>query len=75
MHLEDARWRLKSKATWLEEGDNNTMFFRRLVENVRVRNTIWELENSQGESISSPKDLEPEGVAFLESLFKDSVGS
>jgi hypothetical protein len=31
LEKEEVRWRLKSKATWILEGDNNTIFFHNFI--------------------------------------------
>jgi len=38
-------WRLRSKAIWLIEGDNNTKFFHKFSNGRKAINTIWELHN------------------------------
>ena len=41
-------WRLKSRALWLECGDNNTKFFHAYAIGRKVVNTIWSLRDKDG---------------------------
>lgn len=45
---EEASWRLKSRATWLKEGDKNTKFFHRFANSRREKNSIWKISDGQG---------------------------
>lgn len=46
-------WRLRSREIWLTEGDVNTKFFHKFSNAIKAINTIWELHNDQGQSVSS----------------------
>eukprot|EP00253_Pinus_taeda_P034108 PITA_34108 len=48
--MEEATWRLKSRALWLREGDKNTKFFHRFANKRREVNTIWEIKDEVGNS-------------------------
>ena len=41
-------WRLKSRALWLECGDENTKKFHAYVKGRKALNTIWCLEDDRG---------------------------
>jgi len=41
-------WRLKSRATWLESGDENTKLFQSFTKGRRCSNTIWHLRDQGG---------------------------
>ena len=53
--------RLKSRAVWLEVGDNNSKFFHHFANHKRVSNSIWELKNKYcimlGEQSTIMKEL------------------
>jgi len=66
----EARWRMKSRATWLKAGDENTKFFQAYAKGRRMNNTIWELENETGDQICSFEGLAEMGIKHFESLFK-----
>ena len=38
-------WRLKSRATWLDCGDDNTKFFHAYARGRKATNTVWSLED------------------------------
>jgi hypothetical protein len=48
--LEDkeVKWRLKSRDTWLELGDENTKYFHKFSNHWKNINTIWEMTNEEG---------------------------
>ena len=41
-------WRLKSRAIWLQAGDENTRFFQQHANGRRAANSIWELTDLNG---------------------------
>lgn len=43
LSIEEATWRLKSKATWIKEGDRNTKIFHRYANKRQELNAIWEI--------------------------------
>ena len=45
---EEHKWRLKSRAPWLEEGDQNTNYFHRYASQRNSINTIHEIRTNQG---------------------------
>ena len=64
--------RLKSRATWLEAGDDNTKFFHDYAKGRKVANTIWSLDNSQGESQITFGGMSRTGVDHFHSLFREN---
>ena len=54
--------RLKSKAIWLECGDENTKKIHSYARGRKALNTIWSLENSLGRRLESFEDLAGLGV-------------
>jgi hypothetical protein len=47
LKTEEQEWRTKSRALWIKEGDNNTIFFHQFV------NSIWEIKDEQGKVAAS----------------------
>ena len=45
-------WRLKSRALWLECGDNNTKNFHAFAKGRKAVNTIWSLRDEDGNTRS-----------------------
>lgn len=46
----EEKWRLKSRAIWLEVGDENSKFFQNYAKGMRNTNTIWEMKEGDGRS-------------------------
>eukprot|EP00253_Pinus_taeda_P030816 PITA_30816 len=53
----EASWRLRSRAIWLTEGDDNTCFYHKFSNGRKAINTIWELRDEQNQLISSQRNL------------------
>lgn len=62
-------WRLKSRAIWLQCGDENTKFFQAFAKGRKFTNTIWELSSAEGEQVSSFDGLADMGVRHFGDLF------
>ena len=63
--------RLKSRVLWLKEGDANTIFFHSFTFARRNTNTIWSLNDQEGNSISEDKALKLLGKKHFSDLFSD----
>ena len=61
-------WRLKSRATWLREGDKNTKYFHAFATGRKNANAIWHIE-AEGESLHTTKKIQNEAVKFFLGLF------
>ncbi len=61
---------LRSKARWLDEGERNTKYFLSLEKNHQLNNTIFKLENDNGNVISKPNEILNECVNFYKNLYK-----
>ena len=49
--------RLKSRAIWMECGDDNTKYFHAFAKGRKQQNTIWELKNEKNETKNTFEDL------------------
>jgi len=63
-------WRLKSRAVWLESGDENTKFFQAYAKGRKCANTIWKLEDLDGRVENSFEGMAKIGVSHFQNLFK-----
>ena len=63
-------WRLKSRAIWLDCGDDNTKFFHAYARGRKVANTIWSLQDEVGTTHVSFEDKARCGVNHFQLLFK-----
>eukprot|EP00253_Pinus_taeda_P016547 PITA_16547 len=59
-------WRLRSRAIWMLEGDDNTKFYHKFANGRKAINTIWKLPNEQGQ----PLNTFPQLAALASSHFK-----
>eukprot|EP01018_Ginkgo_biloba_P018081 Gb_04379 [translate_table: standard] len=60
-------WRIKSRAIWLQQGDQNTKYFHNYARFRENQNTIWELTGRGG----IIKDLAALGVQHFSGIFKE----
>lgn len=54
---EEAYWRMKSRVTWLKEGDKNTRFFHAATKSRRAQNRFRCLKDDQDKCWYAEKDL------------------
>lgn len=65
-------WRLKSRAIWLECGDENTKKNHAYAKGRKSLNTIWKLNTPMGEEVSSFEGMANEGVRHFSDLFMEN---
>jgi len=65
LQQEEARWRLKSRALWMKNGDKNSKFFHKYANARRERNYIWEIKDDYGNLAFSQEDITSQAVNFL----------
>ena len=70
LQLREQSWRLKSRAIWLQAGDENSKFFQNYAKGRKNTNTIWEMKKANGDIALSFEDLATEGVNYFKHLFK-----
>lgn len=66
---EENMWKKRSRALWLHEGDQNTLFFHSRATHRYRRNKITEIENSVGELCSSEESISAVLIGFYQNLF------
>lgn len=64
------QWRLKSRAIWLEVGDENYKVFQNYLKGKKNSYTIWEMKKVDGGSANSFADLAALSVYHFKSFFK-----
>ena len=64
--------RLKSRAIWMECGDDNTKFFQAFAKGRKQQNTIWELKRENNEIAKTFEDLADTGKNYFENIFKEN---
>ena len=63
-------WRLKSRATWLESGDENTKFFQAYAKGRKCTNAIWKLKYHDGKKEHTFEGMARIGKNFFQDLYK-----
>jgi hypothetical protein len=61
---------LKSRAIWLEKGDENTKFFQAYAKGRKAENTIWSLKDQEGRPCTTFEGLANLGKNHFQTLFK-----
>lgn len=74
MRIEEEHWRLKSRALWITMGDQNTRFFHKFASMRRRTNSIWDIEDSAGNSVSSQELIEKAVMGHFQKLFSKPRG-
>jgi hypothetical protein len=69
LEKEEKEWRLKSRAIWLEVGENDTNNFHQFANFRRNINTIWEIKNEDGKMSSSFLEKVKARERFIEKLY------
>jgi len=62
---------LKSRALWIDCGDNNTRFFHNFANHRRVSNAIWDILDTNGEVVNSQQELSIEAIKHFKGIFTD----
>lgn len=70
--IEESFLRQKSRITWLLNGDQNTLFFFRIVQSRASFNLIRKLLLPSGETITDPKLIKLAAAAHFESFLKQT---
>ena len=63
-------WRLRSRAIWLLEGDNNTKFYHKFANGRKAINTIWELVDAQDHIVTSQRQLAKLATDHFRCIYK-----
>lgn len=69
---------MKSRATWLESGDQNTKFFQNYANHRKNINTIWEMPempNPNGVKVRGFKALAELGTTHFKNLLSEHAGA
>ena len=64
-------WQLKSHTKWALYGDSNTKFFHAIASGRRNHNTIWSLEDEEGNCIEDELALKDLGKRHFAHIFHD----
>jgi len=70
LKIEEISWKLKSRITWMKEGDKNTKLFHRFASKRRADNSIWQIKNEEGILLYSQEDIANEAVNYFKKAYK-----
>ncbi|KAK1282851.1 hypothetical protein QJS10_CPB22g00667 [Acorus calamus] len=73
LSMEEEEWRIRSRALWLKEGDNNTRFFHKLANQRRRTNRIVAIK-SRGVQLVEQQDIQQCFVTHFSSAYKARRG-
>ena len=62
--------RLKIMVLWLEKGDIDIEYFHHFANHRRSCNSIWKIENEEGEELSCFDDISNVGIRNFDIIFK-----
>lgn len=65
----EVEWRLKSKAIWMECGDENIKIFQAYTKGRKISNTFWSLKDIKGREVSNFEGLSNLGKNYFHILF------
>eukprot|EP00253_Pinus_taeda_P024113 PITA_24113 len=68
----EKEWRLKSRATWLKAGDENTRFFHNYAKGRKSSNTIWSLKDEEGRELKTFSEISGLGMRHFQKIFSDN---
>jgi hypothetical protein len=71
MKSEEQEWHQKSRASMDKGGDNNTKFIHQYANFRKNLNTIWDIKNENGTTLSSFKEKVEVGVSYFKNLFTE----
>jgi hypothetical protein len=61
---------LRSRAIWIQAGDDNSKFFHSYANNRKVSNTIWKLPTPAGDMADSFNKIARLGISHFRELYK-----
>ena len=56
-------------------GDENSTYFHKFANEIKRRNTIWELNKGEGDIIRGFENVAEEGVIFFKEIYSKLVGN
>jgi hypothetical protein len=69
---EEERWRLKSRATWIQCGDKNTKYFHRFSSYRRNKKHLWEVKDESDQVHYGQEAIKDEVLRFFSSFYQDT---
>ncbi|XP_059064902.1 uncharacterized protein LOC131856952 [Cryptomeria japonica] len=73
MAREEIYWKLKSRETWLEDGDRNTRFFHNSVKMKRAANKITHIINDSDQIIMDQNLIAKDGTKYFENILNKAL--
>ena len=64
--------RQKSRAIWLQAGDENSKYFHNYENRIRISNLIWETMDDSGNLVTHHGSIKDKVISYFSNLYKDS---
>ena len=71
---EKIHWRQKARVKWVKEGDYNSKFFHKVVNDRRNKKYIKVLENERGLMLNNSESIKEEILHYFEKLYSGPTG-
>ena len=68
--MEEISWKLKSRITWLREGNQNTKFFHKSATDRRNRNAIWWVNEMDGSFAITNAEIQAEAYRHFSNFYQ-----
>lgn len=75
LRLGEESQRLRSRAIWSKDGDENSKFFQNYAKGRKVTNTIWNLPLPEGGLAESFNKLSQLGTSHFRSIYRSPLGT
>ncbi|KAL4361211.1 hypothetical protein GQ457_04G014700 [Hibiscus cannabinus] len=69
---EELFWEQRARVNWLSNGDKNTSFFHQFATTRKRNNAIHDIDNGQGDKVSSTEDILHVASTYFSDLFSKS---
>lgn len=71
VRAEEIKWRLKSRQTWLREGDKNTSYFHKQATIRKARNTVNTIRDGEGNNHETQDSIKAAATSHFKSLLTE----
>jgi hypothetical protein len=66
-------WRQRSRAIWLQSGDNNTNFFHNFANYRRKSKHLWDILDESGDVVLGQENIKKEAVKYFKEMYKEQA--
>jgi hypothetical protein len=66
-------WRQRSRAIWLQSGDNNTKNFHNFAKYRRISKHSWDILDEFGDVVSGQENIKKEAIKYFKEMYKEQA--